>query len=333
MDNILISVIVPIYNVEDYLTRCLNSIINQTYHNLEIILVDDGSTDNSGLICDEYQKYDKRIKVIHQENGGLSFARNIGLDNALGDLISFVDGDDFIELTMLEELKKCMDITNSDISVCDFYNVYGSNKIRNTNNREEILILKNKDKFNALQSEYKSIYPSAWNKLYKKELFDNIRYPNGKIYEDSFIICDLLNKAKIVSYITKPLYNYVYRKDSISNNCSSNHLDQINSFNKRIKFYNIHNYYDLALSERNRKMSTIINRIIMLNLNGFKDKNIINTFYNELNITNQYIKWNDASKHVKRFKIFKKNYVRFRMIEYYFWNLYKDTIRKYTFFN
>ena len=328
----LISVIVPVYNVEDYLGKCIDSIINQTYYNLEIILIDDGSTDKSGIICDNYKKIDKRIKVVHQENAGLSNARNTGLDLANGSLISFVDSDDYLELSMLEELKHTMDITKSDISVCDFNRIIDGDKKNKNKQTNEIIILKNKDKYIYLQNEYNSIYPNAWNKLYKKELFDNIRYPDGKLFEDTYIICDLLSKAKVVSYLSKPLYNYVYRKESIMNNYSYNHLDQVIAHDKKILFYNKHRYYDLANQAKNKKMYIIIEKIVKMYYKGFEDKRIINELFNELQYTNNTIKWNEASKIVKRYKLFGNGYIRFRLIEYYIWFGLKNMVTKYTSF-
>ena len=127
---ILVSIIVPVYNVEKYLERCLDSLINQTLKDIEIILVDDGSTDDSGNICDKYAKKDKRIKVIHKENGGLSDARNIGLSIANGRYLQFVDSDDFIHKQMIEILYNTIINNNADISICDFDKVYENTKIK-----------------------------------------------------------------------------------------------------------------------------------------------------------------------------------------------------------
>ena len=312
----LISVIVPIYNVYDYLEKCINSIIHQTYSNLEIILIDDGSDDGCSLICDEYKKLDNRIKVIHKKNEGLSSARNTGLDIATGSLINFVDSDDYLELNMLEELKNNMDKYHSDISICDFYYIK-NNRRREHNYLDREFIVDGKNKFVYLENEYGLLTIYAWNKLYKRELFNSIRYPKGKIYEDSYIICDLLDKAKAVSYLIKPLYNYVYRKNSIVNTFSLNHFDKITSSNRKITFYNKKEYYDLEKKELNKKHNIITYNLAKMKTYGIDNKDTWNHYYNELVATSNSIKWKDSNKYTKRFKVLGKNYITFKSLEYY----------------
>lgn len=312
----LISVIVPIYNVYDYLEKCIESIIHQTYSNLEIILVDDGSDDGCSIICDEYRKLDNRIKVIHKKNEGLSSARNAGLDIATGSLISFVDSDDYLELNMLEELKKNMDKYHSDISVCDFYTVRDGIK-KGHNFLDNEFVVSGKDKYILLENQYRILTVYAWNKLYKRELFNSIRYPHGKLYENSYIICDILNSAKKVSYIIKPLYNYVCRIGSIVNSFSINHFDNISSIEKRIKFYQKNNYYDLANEELNRKSSIIVSCLAKMKVYNINNNNVWNHYYDELVDTSNSIKWKDSNKCTKRFKVLGKNYIRIRSLEYY----------------
>ena len=175
----LISVIVPVYNVEKYLDECVNSILDQTYSNIEILLIDDGSTDNSPNICDFYEKQDNRVRVIHQQNGGLSLARNIGIEKSQGDFIVFVDSDDYISTDMLEvminEMKK--NIESTSILMCNFVKVdsYGNVIKKNNYNLEKEII----DKVSAIDRLIVSKdinYIVAWGKLYKKEVFDEIRY-------------------------------------------------------------------------------------------------------------------------------------------------------------
>ncbi|MEA4831273.1 MAG: glycosyltransferase [Oscillospiraceae bacterium] len=213
----LISVIVPVYKVEPYIHRCVDSIINQTYNDLEIILVDDGSPDNCGAICEEYAKLDKRIKVIHKENGGLSSARNAGLDIAQGDYIAFVDSDDYIELNMYENLFKNSNDYHADISV--------GGVIDCIDNGKEIKIVKTSDvkgiNVECLDKEaaikrYLLGSWSSWNKIYAKSVFDNIRFPVGKINEDENIALLLLEKCHRVVYTTKPFYHYIRRENSIT---------------------------------------------------------------------------------------------------------------------
>jgi glycosyltransferase involved in cell wall biosynthesis len=202
MNMPLISVIVPIYNVEIYLEKCLNSIINQTYKNLEIILIDDGSPDNCGKICDEYAKKDKRIKVIHKPNGGLSDARNTGLDIAKGEYIAFVDSDDYIAEEMCEELLDIAQKEEADIVVCGVYDV----------RKEGITVfdrnLNVSDKDTILYQIFTDYYPSySWNKFFKAHLFSEIRFPHIK-FEDLFIMPTLILAAQKISFTPKAYYYY-----------------------------------------------------------------------------------------------------------------------------
>lgn len=213
----LVSVIVPIYNVEKYLDKCIYSIINQTYKNIEIILVDDGSKDNSGIIANEWGKKDKRVKVYHKVNGGLSDARNYGIERANGDYISFIDSDDYIDKNYLFFLYECMDKYKSDISICGRYAVY-ENGVKKCKYKESFE--KKYDFVSAMREMNRFYYfdMSACAKLYKIELFKNIRFPKGKLSEDYFVMYKIFKEAKSISYTSKPLYFYLQRQNSISNN-------------------------------------------------------------------------------------------------------------------
>lgn len=211
MSNSLISVIVPVYKVQPYLRKCVNSILNQTYPNLEIILVDDGSPDNCGAICDEYAEKDARIKVIHKENGGLSSARNAGLDIASGEYITFVDSDDWIDPKMYEDMLASAECENSDIVVCGIKYCDENNNIvcdwqkisqDQTLSRDELLQ-------NFFPSHFNNIRSAAWNKIYKREIFDNLRFPIGVIYEDTHILLDILAQASRVTLLKNYYYNYL----------------------------------------------------------------------------------------------------------------------------
>ena len=231
----LISVIVPVYKVEKYINKCIESIINQTYVNLQIILVDDGSLDNCGKICDEYALKDERIEVIHKQNGGLSDARNIGISMAVGELIGFVDSDDYIKRTMYEDMYNLMKKTKAEVAICNFYNVIGNNKIiKNHENNEKIY-----NKIDILKEILldKNVQSYAWNKLYKKEIFDNIKYPIGKKYEDIGTTFYLLEKCNKVAVTGKPLYYYLNRKDSIVNtNSEQTIIDYIDIITERYDY-------------------------------------------------------------------------------------------------
>lgn len=212
----MISVIVPIYNVEKYLTKCLDSILASTYKDLEIILVDDGSTDNCSQICDEYLKKDRRIKVIHQQNGGLSDARNKGIDIARGDYISFIDSDDYIDKDLYSNV---MDTFNSndniDIVVFGRYVEY--------KNKTHIVVpdvnhpITGKEALIDLAS-FKGFDMAAWDKVYKRDIIADLRYPFGKKNEDYYLTYKLLDNSKMVMFIQKPFYHYVQRQNSISRN-------------------------------------------------------------------------------------------------------------------
>lgn len=214
--NELISIIVPIYKVEKYLCKCVDSIINQTYRNLEIILIDDGSPDCCGDICDNFAQLDSRVKVIHKNNGGLSDARNTALDIFTGQYVTFVDSDDWLEKDYIEYLYYLIKKYNSDVSVCEFFNITEDGRYINhyLNNGDE-KHLKNREALEALIKAEK-FSTSAWGKLYKKELFDKRRYPKGRLFEDIPVTYDIFLSNIDVSFGARALYNYLYRSDAIS---------------------------------------------------------------------------------------------------------------------
>ena len=211
----MVSVIVPVYNVEIYLNKCIESIINQTYKNIEIILVDDGSTDHSGVICDKYAKRDSRIRVLHKENGGLSDARNKGIDISNGEYLSFIDSDDWIELDMIEKMYNNAIDNSADISICRFEFVHSRQAIIN-NFSDKITVYEGKDSILAMY-KYLVFASHACNKLYKKELFKELRYPVGKLYEDQFITYKLIWNSKKIVCTESKYYYYYMRNDSIVN--------------------------------------------------------------------------------------------------------------------
>lgn len=209
----LISIIVPVYNVEQYLEKCVKSITKQTYENIEIILVNDGSTDTSGKICDKLKLEDNRIKVIHKENGGLSDARNAGLKKAKGEYIGFVDSDDYIKEDMFETLYNLNKNCNSEISIISYYEIY-KDKIISVRESNEV---QQYDKIGAIKELLKdrNIQSYAWNKLFKKELFSDLEFPTNKNFEDIATTLLLFEKAKKVVLLEQPKYYYVRRDDSI----------------------------------------------------------------------------------------------------------------------
>jgi glycosyltransferase involved in cell wall biosynthesis len=233
----LISVIVPVYNVENYIRECIDSILAQTFHSFELLLIDDGSTDESGRICDEYKTIDSRIHVIHKENGGLSSARNRGLDESKGEYICFIDSDDAVKVDYLDKLYCEIENNNVDMVVCDIdasglttpkeivnaprYMSSSEAKewLRDTTSREYVLMV------------------VAWDKLYTKELWNGLRYPEGKLHEDEFMIGPILSRVTYISFIPEKLY--VYRDNSsgitsAANRFNLRHLDAIDAYKERI---------------------------------------------------------------------------------------------------
>lgn len=213
----LISIIIPVYNVESFLPKCLDSVINQTYEKIEIILVNDGSKDDSGLICDEYAKKDARIRVVHKANGGLSDARNVGIENAKGEFICFVDSDDAIDRQYVEVLYDNILNTNSDIAICSFKKFIEDEQIENFKQEatqfEELgrheLILKLFEKNNIH-------FICACTKLYRKQLFETLRFDVGKLHEDEFIVYKIFNQANKAVVVDNGLYFYRERQGSIT---------------------------------------------------------------------------------------------------------------------
>ena len=275
MSNDLISVIVPIYNVEEYLTRCLDSIENQTYDNLEIILVNDGSTDTCGIICDNYAQKDKRIKVIHKKNGGLSDARNVGLNIMQGDYVTCIDSDDFISNYYIENLWKALNFGDSDIAISSFVNYFEGDKIPDPFlvQEKQIEVLNRKELYRRLLYQDK-IDISAWGKLYKTKLFNNVRYPVGKLYEDLLTTYRLLEQAEKIACIANIDYYYFQRSTSIAKTSfSEKKMDAINNM-KELMDYVIVNYPELEDAAICRYFSTVCNILFLINENEFKEQRL-----------------------------------------------------------
>ena len=220
----LLSIIVPIYNVEQYLDRCIQSILNQTYQNLEIILVDDGATDCSGAIADSYAAKDKRIKVFHKENGGLSDARNYGLEHVTGDYILFIDSDDFIVNIMCERLITVANNNNADIVSCNYYIYRGDDdiSIHTMSVQDDKRTFTGMDmlRYYLLKTEPFDLNV-VWNKIFKLDLFNGVepvRFPKGRVQEDNFTIFMLFLNANSIVTVNEPLYYYVQRAGSIMAN-------------------------------------------------------------------------------------------------------------------
>lgn len=230
-----VSVIVPVYNVEKYLDRCIESLIKQTYKDLEIILVDDGSPDNCGHLCDEWAKKDSRIVVYHKENGGLSDARNYGIDRCTGEYIAFADSDDYVAENYIEFMYNLLvENRNCNVSACDICAVRNGVEAPYSDFQGSVV-------FNRRDAFEKVLYHdlidvAAYAKLYKKEVFDGIRYPVGRVYEDTYVFGDILNKTDYIVFGGEALYYYVQRDDSIVNGAfSEKRLQYIDSVDRLVK--------------------------------------------------------------------------------------------------
>lgn len=207
----LISVIIPIYKVEEYLDKCISSVVNQTYKNLEIILVDDGSPDNCPTMCDDWAKKDERIRVIHKSNGGLSDARNVGLEIASGDYIAFVDSDDYIKPDMIEKLYAAIRREDADIAACGILSCEGE---KETAWGCHSVVGVSEQIFAMLYDD--TAYPvSALNKLYRRSCWKEMRFPAGKTCEDAFTTYQLVHNAERIVMIPDALYCYRIRPGSI----------------------------------------------------------------------------------------------------------------------
>ncbi|MCM1103031.1 MAG: glycosyltransferase [Clostridium sp.] len=242
MSDGLISVIIPVYNVEKYIERCLDSVVSQTYTNLEIILVDDGSTDSSGDICDHYKQKDRRIHVIHKRNGGLSSARNVGLRAAAGDYIAFVDSDDFVHPTMYERMLERLVETDSDMVVSEICKIdKGELEDFRFPSNEHLqggyTCLEGRDVFIRLSDEDDIATVVQWNKLYKNSVMRGIEYPDGRVHEDVYVIHKELYNCSKVTYMDTALYYYVQRKNSIMHMETRRMIqDAIDGYLDRIEF-------------------------------------------------------------------------------------------------
>lgn len=239
MKHELISVIVPVYNIETFVERCINSILSQTYKNLEIIIVNDGSTDHSGDICHEIAHNDIRIQVIDQKNVGLSEARNTGLRMAKGSYIAFVDGDDYIDERMYEILYKRLIQDDSNLALCNISYVDenlqcidGERFPLENDVLDEVIFWK------GYYGQFHIPYVVSWNKLYRRELFENIAFDKGKVHEDEFILHKIISRCRSISVIKDCLYNYMQRAGSImGSSYNVRRLQAVEALERRLVYF------------------------------------------------------------------------------------------------
>lgn len=290
MLNGKVSVIIPIYQVERYLERCIKSVINQSYKNIEIILIDDGSTDRCPTICDEYAQEDSRIIVIHKQNGGLSSARNTGLSVCNGDYISFIDSDDYIDEHMIEVMVKKIEITNSDIVCCGFYFETDNGYFSKSSMPNLIL-----DRSNAIDALIENTYLNhySWNKLYKKKVFKNVYFPEGKLFEDIRTTYKLFLNADKVCLIDEYLYHYQIRSNSIISSSKGDRVFEIFNAYQILKHDLIKRYPDKKTLIIKSEMNILINQYMELykwrtNVEELKLQYTYNLFKNDYSILTKF---------------------------------------------
>lgn len=277
----LVSIIVPVYNVENYLSRGIDSLLCQTYSNIEIILVNDGSTDNSRNICEKYQNADSRVRLISQKNKGLSGARNTGIAQANGEYIMFMDSDDYVAEDIVELLLK--EIGESTFSMCFPYIVNEGKNAENSGAEfKPTEIISRKDFFKrALKDEY---WFSACAKLYKKSLFEKAMFPNGKIHEDIFFFCSIFNEIENVAVVNSYKYFYFIRKSSITTSpFKMQNMDLIEATDKLCKKITVQ-YDDLSdqavIRMCHARLAAAKKIVILQNYDGYKE--ILDQFRSEI---------------------------------------------------
>ena len=298
MESDLISVIVPIYKTEKYLDKCIKSIVDQTYRNLEIILVDDGSPDQCGAICDTWAEKDARIKVIHKPNGGLSDARNAGLDIAVGEYVAFVDSDDYIDPVMYEELYRTIKEYNADLCVCGYCRMNESDGtiVEHESIYKEGLISKG----DALKHMCcYGTFMIVWNKLFGKEILHDLRFPFGKYAEDAFILPAVYDRCSRIASLSKEYYYNVISANSLSRSKRTvKHLDGVEAYYRFLLFCENKGYTDLL-----QAISAKMIDLYMMNMNLIqtiqpRDKKRVREIKNMVRYS--YLKYGDNIKAVHK---------------------------------
>lgn len=305
-----ISVIVPVYNTEKYLDKCLNSLAKQTLKDIEILVINDGSPDNSEEIIKKYEKeYPEIIKYYLKPNGGLSDARNYGIEKATGDYIGFVDSDDYVEKDMFEKLYSKAISNNYDIVVSDLYMVYEDNNNRDVISSCVYSDYTNKEKIKALMTY---IYPTAWNKIYKRELLENIKFKKDIWFEDVEFMLRLFPNINNIGVVKEPLYNYLQRENSITYTFNKKLYNFIDNMEGIIDYYKQNNLYDEYKEEIEYLYVRYAFATFMKRLAKAKDKKIYKEGY-------QYakVKVNKYFPNYKRNKYLKQNGLKGYYIKYF----------------
>ena len=302
--NPKISVIVPVYNVEQYLEECIESLINQTMQDIEIILIDDGSSDNCGLICDCFEKKYSNITAIHQKNGGLSYARNQGLSIAKGEYISFIDSDDFINVRMLEVLYNACITNHTKMSACNYFYIKDNN-VQYETETNKVFKLSSVELMKNIFSPGNGIGVFAWNKLYHRSLLEEKPFPEGKLYEDMGSIYKMIFAAEYISFVDSGLYYYrKFRKGAITTYAySEKEFDRIGFIDEMTEFIR-KNAPEIYMDSINYKYEIVylpvLNNMILSNV---YDSKMYKKVRNEIIKNRRYIATGNLS-FIKKLRLF-----------------------------
>lgn len=275
-DDILVSVIVPVYNVAKYLGRCLDSLLAQTHNNCEFIVIDDGSTDESARICDQYAVRDGRVKVVHKQNGGLSSARNVGLGRARGSYYVFVDSDDYVEPDYVESLLCAILRSDADLAMCSVICESKNGELSplpyfaqlddNVHTRHDCMAIADKNVSMIV----------AWNKLYRANLWSSLRFPEGEIHEDELTFHYLMEECKSIVFISKMLYHYVRNEESIMHSgYSLKNLTRVKALSERLAVLNRLGYEDLVPAAIDRLISEYLAYILHMDYHNFEVRKVL----------------------------------------------------------
>lgn len=269
---IKVSIIVPVYNVENYLEKCLNSLVKQTLKNIEIIVVNDGTKDNSQNIIDKFTKKYSNIKSYKKKNGGLSSARNYGLKHARGEYIAFVDSDDYVEFDMYENMYKKAKESDFDVVVCNLNYIYDNKSIKAYSNVNKDLLTKSEIKKSMI-----NIYPAAWNKIYKKQLFENnVLFKEKVWYEDVEFLYRLYPYISSIGVVEGYYYNYVQRVGAITKTFDNRVFDYISNWNGIVEFYKKNKFYNEYENEIEYCYVRYLYATFIKTASNFKDKDMFN---------------------------------------------------------
>ena len=245
--NPVVSIIVPVYNAKEYLRRCVDSILGQEYTDFELLLIDDGSQDGSGAICDEYAAKDMRVRVIHKENGGVSEARNLAMKNARGTYLQFADSDDWITPDATKLLVRMAEEDGCDLVISDFYRVAGERVSQKGDIEEDGCMTREQFAAHMMENPADFYYGVLWNKLYRRELFQEIRYPLGRIHEDEATTYRIYDQVKRAAYVDSSLYGYFVTPASITRGFNPKRMDWVYAVAERMDFFEKRGYRELMV--------------------------------------------------------------------------------------